>query len=48
MSNIVKEINVNNQTYCFFNDIFDIENLDPNNINVGHLLSQKKLYHFLY
>ena len=27
----------------FFNDIFDIENLDPNNINVGHPLSQKIL-----
>ena len=37
----VKDINIKDQTYYFFNDIFDIENMDPNYIKVGHSLSQK-------
>ena len=32
MSNKVKDINIKNQTYYFFNDIIDIENFDPRNI----------------
>ena len=32
MSNKVKDINIKNRIYYFFNDIIDIENFDPNNI----------------
>ena len=32
MSNKVKDINIKNQTYYFFNDIINIKNFDPNNI----------------
>ena len=32
MSDKVKDINIKNQTYYFFNDIIDIENFDPRNI----------------
>ena len=34
MSNKVKDINIKNRTYYFFNDIIDMENFDPNNIKV--------------
>ena len=34
MSNKVKDINIKNRTYYFFNDIIDIENFDPNNIKI--------------
>ena len=34
MSNKVKDINMKNWTYYFFNDIIDIENFDPNNIKI--------------
>ena len=32
MSNKVKDKDIKNQTYYFFNDIISIENFDPNNI----------------
>ena len=34
MSNKVKDINIKNRRDYFFNDINDIENFDPNNINI--------------
>ena len=34
MSNKVKDINIKNQTYYFFNDIIDIENFDSNNMKI--------------
>ena len=34
MSNEVKDINIKNRTYYFFNDIINIENFDPNNIKI--------------
>ena len=34
MSNKVKDINIKNRTYYFFNDIIYIENFDPNNIKI--------------
>ena len=34
MNNKVKDINIKNRTYYFFNDIMDIENFDPNNIKI--------------
>ena len=35
MSNIVKDINIKNDTYYFFDDIIDIKNFDPNNIKIN-------------
>ena len=34
MSSKVKDINIKNHTYNFFNDIVDISNFDPNNIKI--------------
>ena len=33
MKNIVKDINKKN-TYCFFDDIINIKDFDPNNIKI--------------
>ena len=38
MSNKVKDINIKNRTYYFFNDIIDIENFDPNNIKIDEVI----------
>ena len=35
MSNKVKNINMNNQTYYFFNDIINIEDFDPNDMKIN-------------
>ena len=34
MSNKIKDIDIINRKYYFFNDIIIIENLDPNNIKI--------------
>ena len=34
MSNKVKDIDTRNHTYCFFYYVINIENFDPNNINI--------------
>ena len=34
MSNKVKDINIKNRTYYFFNHIINTENFDPNNIKI--------------
>ena len=34
MSNKVKDINIKNQTYYFFNDIIGTESFGPNNIKI--------------
>ena len=38
MSNKVKDINIKNRTYYFFNDIINIENFDPNDIKIDESL----------
>ena len=35
MSKKVKEIDIKNRTYYFFNDMINIKNFDPNNIKLG-------------
>ena len=35
MSNIVKDINIKNDTYYFFDDTINIKNFDPNNIKIN-------------
>ena len=47
MNNNVKDINIKNLTYYFFNDIIYIENFDPNNIKIDEK-SNKKYLHLLY
>ena len=44
MSNIVKDGNIKNDTYCFFNDIINIKDFDPNNIKLGEK-SCKNVYY---
>ena len=34
MSNKVKDIDVKNRAYCFFNDFINIKIFDPNNIKI--------------
>ena len=34
MSNKIKDVNIKNCTYYFFNDILNIENFSPNNIKI--------------
>ena len=34
MSNKVKDMDIKNRTYYFFNDIINTKNFDPNNIKI--------------
>ena len=34
MSNIVKDIDIKNRTYYFFNDVINIKFFNPNNIKI--------------
>ena len=34
MSNKVKDVDMKNRTYYFFNNIINTENFDPNNIKI--------------
>ena len=47
MSNTVKDINIKNRTYYFFNDIIDIENFDPNNTKIGKISSKNILIYYI-
>ena len=47
MSNKVKDINMKNWTYYFFNDIIDIENFDPNNIKIDEKSYKNILIHYI-
>ena len=31
----IKQINIKNRTYCFYNDIIDIETFDSNMLKLG-------------
>ena len=42
MSNKVKDIDIKNRTYYFFNDIINIKNFDSNNIKID----EKSYKHF--
>ena len=42
MSNKIKDIDIKSCTYYFFNDIINIENFSPNNINIDEK-SYKKI-----
>ena len=47
MSNKVKDIDIKNRTYNFFNDIINIKNFDSNNIKIDEK-SYKKYSHLLH
>ena len=36
----VREINIKNRMYYFFDDIFSMENLDPSNIKIDNKLTK--------
>ena len=50
MSNKVKDINIKNHTYYFFDDIINIKVFDPNNIKIDEQVVQKYCYllHSIY
>ena len=41
----VKDINIKSCTYCFFNDIINIKDFDPNNIGIDE--SHSKIFLFI-
>ena len=47
MSNKVKDINIKNRTYYFFNDIIDIENFNPNNIKIDEKSYKNILIYYI-
>ena len=47
MSNKVKEIAIKNQTYYFFDDIINIQNLDPNNIKIDEKFYKNILAYYI-
>ena len=46
MSNNVKDINIKNHTYYFFDDI-NIKNFDPNNIKIDEKLYKNILIYYI-
>ena len=44
INNKVKEIDIKNGTYYYFNDIINMKNLDPNNIKIDE--SHTKMFLF--
>ena len=34
MGNRLKDLDIKNRTHCFFNDMINIKNFDPNKINI--------------
>ena len=47
MSNKVKDIDIKICTYCFFNDIINIKNFDPNNIKIDEKSYKNILIHYI-
>ena len=47
MSNKVKDINIKNRTYYFFNGIIDIETLDTNNIKIDEKSDKNILIYYV-
>ena len=47
MSSNVKDINIKNRTYYFFNDIINIENFGPNNIKIDEKLYKNILIYYV-
>ena len=47
MSNIVKDINIKNHTYYFFDDTINIKDFDPNNIKIDEKSYKKILIYYI-
>ena len=47
MCNKVKEIDIKNKTYCFFDDIISIKNFDPNNIKIDEKSCKNILVYYI-
>ena len=47
MSNKIKDIDIKNYTYDFFNDIINIKNLDPNNIKTDKTSYKNILIYYI-
>ena len=47
MSNNVKDINIKNHTYYFFDDIINIKDFDPNNIKIDEKLYKNILIYYI-
>ena len=47
MSNKLKDVNIKNRTYYFFNDIIDIENFDLNNIKIDEKSYKNILIYYI-
>ena len=47
MSNKVKDISIKNDTYCFFYDVINIKNVDPNNIKINEKLYKNILIYYI-
>ena len=46
--NIVKEIDVKNRTYCFWDDMINIKNLDPNKVKIDEKSYKNIIYYIGY
>ena len=45
--NNVKEINIKNRTYCFFDDKINIQNLDLNEIKIDEKIYKNTLIYYI-
>ena len=47
MSNNVKDIDIKNRTYYFFNDIIKLQNFDLNNVKIGEKSYKNILIYYI-
>ena len=47
MSNKIKDLDLKNHTYYFFDDIINIKNFDPNNIKIDEKLYKNILTYYI-
>ena len=47
MSNKVKDIDIKNRTCCFFNDIINMKNFDPNDSKIDEKSSKNIIIYYI-
>ena len=47
MSNKIKDVDKKNHTYCFFDDIINIKNFDPNNVKIDEKSYKNILIYYI-
>ena len=47
MSNIIKDTNIKNRTYYLFDDIINIEEIDPNNIKINEKSYKRIIIYYI-